>query len=143
MKKNKGFFGTIGGWLKRLFHGGSKVLADEMEENAKNMKVEEIVSPFKQIVRGFFERRLAVIALCVVIAMFLLVFIATIDIGMLQDGLNTRTWFFVQLLQTEISQHTVFACDRHDVGSNAHSQQIKKLINLFYSTQPFHGECGH
>ena len=75
MKKNKGFFGTIGGWFKRLFFGGSKTMADEMEENAKNMKVEEIVSPFKQIVRGFFERKLAVFALCVVIAMFRLVFI--------------------------------------------------------------------
>ena len=36
---------------------------------------EEIVSPVKQIVRGFMERKLAVGALCVVIAMFLLVFI--------------------------------------------------------------------
>lgn len=37
--------------------------------------VEEIVTPFKQIVRGFFERKIAVVALCVVLAMFLLVFI--------------------------------------------------------------------
>ena len=91
MKKNKGFFGTIGGWFKRLFHGGSKVLADEMEENAKNMKVEEIVSPFKQIVRGFFERRLAVIALCVVIAMFLLVFIGPLFMPKYYDSYTEVT----------------------------------------------------
>lgn len=46
----------------------------EAKRAAKN-DVEEIVSPVKQIVRGFMERKLAVGALCVVIAMFLLVFI--------------------------------------------------------------------
>lgn len=91
MKKNKGFFGTIGGWFKRLFFGGSKTMADEMEENAKNMKVEEIVSPFKQIVRGFFERKLAVFALCVVIAMFLLVFIGPLFMPKYYDSYTEVT----------------------------------------------------
>ncbi len=90
-KKNKGFFGTIGGWFKRLFFGGSKTMADEMEENAKNMKVEEIVSPFKQIVRGFFERKLAVFALCVVIAMFLLVFIGPLFMPKYYDSYTEVT----------------------------------------------------
>ena len=90
-KKNKGFFGTIGGWFKRLFFGGSKTMADEMEENAKNMKVEEIVSPFKQIVRGFLERKLAVFALCVVIAMFLLVFIGPLFMPKYYDSYTEVT----------------------------------------------------
>ena len=63
-------------WLGRLFFGGSKGLADDIEaKRAAKNDVEEIVSPVKQIVRGFMERKLAVGALCVVIAMFLLVFI--------------------------------------------------------------------
>lgn len=60
------------GWLKRCFFGGSRTLA---EEKADINKVEEIVSPGKQVVRNFFERKLAVFALCVVIGMFLFVFI--------------------------------------------------------------------
>ena len=105
MKKNKGFFGTIGGWFKRLFHGGSKVLADEMEENAKNMKVEEIVSPFKQIVRGFFERRLAVIALCVVIAMFLLVFIGPLFMPKYYDSYTEVTQQNVHPTMSMLSEY--------------------------------------
>ena len=67
MKKNT----KKGSWLKRLFFGGSKTLA---EENP-SLAVEEIVSPMKQIVRGFFERKLAVGALVVLVCMFLIVFI--------------------------------------------------------------------
>lgn len=58
------------GFLKRLFFGGSKTLADD------KFSVEEIISPGKQAVRSFMERKLAVFAACVVIAMFLFVFIA-------------------------------------------------------------------
>ena len=66
-------------WLGRLFFGGSKGLADDIEaKRAAKNDVEEIVSPVKQIVRGFMERKLAVGALCVVIAMFLLVFIGSL-----------------------------------------------------------------
>ncbi len=42
---------------------------------ANSIDVEEVVSPIQQIIRNFFERKLAVGALCVVIGMFLLVFI--------------------------------------------------------------------
>ena len=53
-------------WLGRLFFGGSKGLADDIEaKRAAKNDVEEIVSPVKQIVRGFMERKLAVGALCV------------------------------------------------------------------------------
>lgn len=41
-------------WLGRLFFGGSKGLADDIEaKRAAKNDVEEIVSPVKQIVRGF------------------------------------------------------------------------------------------
>ncbi len=75
-KQKKGFFGTIGGWIRRMFKGGSRDLADQMEAKQKeNLNVEEIVSPLKQIVRGFMERKLAVVALGVVILMFVTVFV--------------------------------------------------------------------
>ncbi len=66
--KKKNFFGRLCGWARRVFFGGSRDLANSID-------VEEVVSPVQQIVRNFFERKLAVGALCVVIAMFLLVFI--------------------------------------------------------------------
>ncbi len=66
--KKKNLFARIAGWGRRVFFGGSRELADSID-------VEEVVTPFQQIVRNFFERRLAVGALCVVIGMFLLVFI--------------------------------------------------------------------
>lgn len=68
-KKEKKTGKRPSGWLRRLFFGGSRTLADDIGD------VEEIVSPGKQIVRNFMERKLAVFALCVVIAMFLVVFI--------------------------------------------------------------------
>ena len=90
-KKNKGFFATIGGWFKRLFFGGSKVMADEMEEEKPDMTVEEIVSPLKQIVRGFFERRLAVGAMCVVLAMFVIVFVGPLFMPKYYDAYTEVT----------------------------------------------------
>ena len=69
---------TVFGWLKRAFFGASKEYAQqelERQEQARISDVQEIVSPGKQIVRNFLERKLAVFALCVVIAMFLFVFI--------------------------------------------------------------------
>ncbi len=66
--KKKNLFSRIGGWFRRAFFGGSRELANSVD-------VEEVVSPIQQIVRNFFERRIAVVALCVVLGMFLLVFI--------------------------------------------------------------------
>lgn len=65
--KKKNFFGRLSGWVRRVFFGGSRDLANSID-------VEEVVSPVGQIVRNFLERRLAVGALIVVILMFLLVF---------------------------------------------------------------------
>ncbi len=66
--KKKNFFGRLCGWARRAFFGGSRELADSVD-------VEEVVSPIQQIIRNFFERKIAVVALCVVVGMFLLVFI--------------------------------------------------------------------
>lgn len=73
MKEKKGFFATVGGWFRRAFRGGGNDLARELEMDPTK-DVEEIVSPFKQVVRGFMERKLAVGAMCVVLAMFILAF---------------------------------------------------------------------
>lgn len=69
---------TLFGWLKRTFFGASRELTEqerEEEARAHAEDVEEIVSPGKQIVRNFLEHKLAVAALCVVVLMFLFVFI--------------------------------------------------------------------
>ena len=75
------------GWLRRLFRGGSKTLV----EDNPSLAVEEIVSPMKQIVRGFFERKLAVIALVVLICMFILVFIGPLFMPRYYDSYTETT----------------------------------------------------
>ncbi|MDO4565030.1 MAG: ABC transporter permease subunit [Clostridia bacterium] len=77
-REKRGFFETIGGWCRRLFFGGANEYARESEEAKKKAATddsEDIVSPGKQVVRKFFSRKLAVGALCVVIAMFILVIV--------------------------------------------------------------------
>ena len=66
---------VLGVWLARIWKGGSKQLADEMDEKAKNMAVEEIVSPLQQVIRNFMDRKLAVGALILLISMFVSVFV--------------------------------------------------------------------
>lgn len=70
MKKNtssKGFAPL--NWLKRMFLGGSKVVAEEGERYD---------SPSKLAVKRFFRKPIAVIALIVLISMFLFVFIGPV-----------------------------------------------------------------
>lgn len=89
-KRSSGFFATLKRWGKRMFFGGGRTLADEIEEDRRNHEelseeemlerakaadVEEIVSPARQIFRNFCRRKSAVVAVFVVIAMFLTVFI--------------------------------------------------------------------
>lgn len=76
-------------WGKRFLFGGSKELADSMTNKAGD--VEEIVSPMKQIVRGFMDRKLAVFALIVVIAMFLLVFVGPFFMTNYSDAYTEST----------------------------------------------------
>lgn len=68
---------TLWGWLRRMVMGASKEYANEVEQKQENNinDVEEIISPTKQYVRNFLEHKLAVFALCVVIAMFITVFV--------------------------------------------------------------------
>ena len=64
------FFKTIGHWFKRMFCGASKDL-----KKANVFDVEKIESPAKMAVKTFFRRKLAVVALVVLISLFLFVFI--------------------------------------------------------------------
>ena len=68
------------GWLRRAFFGGSRTLTDEMLETDRFGQrqvsdVEVILSPGKQILKNFLEKKYAVVALVVVILMFILAFI--------------------------------------------------------------------
>lgn len=81
-KKNskKSFWKTLSSWISRTFFGASKNLSEDLSEEeakirAREADVEEIVSPFMQIVRNFFQKKLAVVALVGFLAMFLFVFI--------------------------------------------------------------------
>ena len=94
----RGFFATLAGWGKRMFFGGSNVLADEMElssedaaERARQADIEEVVSPARQIVRNFMKRKMAVVAVCVVAAMFLFVFIAPLFMPYYSDSYTEPT----------------------------------------------------
>ena len=72
-KKNtakKGVFSTLWRWTKRMFMGASKELSED-----DRFVVEKIESPSVMTVKAFFRRKLAVVALVVLLSMFLLVFI--------------------------------------------------------------------
>lgn len=69
-KKKKGVFSTLGGWCRRMFLGSAK--------DIDVLAVEEIVSPGRALVKKFLSRKLAVVALVVLISMFLLVFIGPV-----------------------------------------------------------------
>ena len=61
---------------RRLFFGGSRELADELEARQQDANsVEEIISPGRQIFNNFMEQKLAVFAFCLVTAIFLFVII--------------------------------------------------------------------
>ncbi len=89
----KGFFGTIGGWFRRLFFGGSNDLANQLnpEQAAKANDVEEIVSPGRQIVNNFLEKKLAVGALITLLVMFLVMFIGPMTMPRYYDSYTEVT----------------------------------------------------
>ena len=72
----KGFFATIGRWARRMFFGASNELANDV------LFVEKIESPSVMAVKAFFRRKLAVVALVILIAMFMLVFIGPLFVPM-------------------------------------------------------------
>lgn len=81
---------TVWRWIKRMFCGASKeLLKDDSKsdkENSdkndkrrnKNLEVEKIISPTRQVVNNFFRKPLAVISLVIVVGMFLFVIIGPI-----------------------------------------------------------------
>ncbi len=75
--EKKGFFATLGSWFKRMFFGASKELAD-----SEKFSVENIESPSKMAVKAFFRRKLAVVALVVLVGMFIFVFVGPFFIPM-------------------------------------------------------------
>ena len=66
----QGVFATLWRWTKRMFVGASKELTDD-----EKFAVEQIESPSMMAVKAFFRRRLAVVALVVLVSLFLFVFI--------------------------------------------------------------------
>ncbi len=86
MKKNKKNGSTHSSWLRRLFFGADKELAASADSQPNISDVEEIVSPTKQILRGFRERKLAMGALFIVIIMFILVFVVPIFMSDYSDS---------------------------------------------------------
>ncbi len=73
----KGFFATLARWGKRAFFGGSKELSDD-----EKFAVEKLESPSVMAVKAYFRRPIAVIALVVLIALFLFVFIGPLIVPM-------------------------------------------------------------
>lgn len=76
-KKNTGLFATLARWCKRMFFGASKELTDD-----EKFAVEKLESPSKTALKAFFRRKLAVVALVVLISLFLFVFIGPIVVPM-------------------------------------------------------------
>ena len=72
MAKNekKNVLSTLWRWTKRMFLGASKELSED-----DRFTVEKIESPSVMAVKAFFRRKLAVVALIVLISLFLFVFI--------------------------------------------------------------------
>ena len=66
----KGIFATLWRWTKRMVMGPAKELAED-----DRFVVEKIESPSVMAVKAFFRRKLAVVALVVLVSLFLFVFI--------------------------------------------------------------------
>ncbi len=77
-------------WLGRLFRGGSNTVADEMDA-ARAADVEAIVSPVRQVINNFLERKLAVGALILLLCMFLFVFIGPLFMPKYKDSYTEVT----------------------------------------------------
>ena len=74
------------GWLRGLFSSKKKA---EAQDDAMN--VEEIISPGRQVINNFLEKKLAVFALCFVIGMFLFVFIGPLFMPNYSDSYTEVT----------------------------------------------------
>ena len=90
-KKNSSFGATMKRWFARFWKGGANALADEMDEKKANMAVEDIVSPLQQVLRNFFERKMAVGALVILVFMFLSVFVGPLMMPKYYDAYTEVT----------------------------------------------------
>lgn len=81
--KRTGFFG-------RLFHSASAQFADEMDA-ARAADVEAIVSPGRQVLNNFLDRKLAVGALIVLIGMFIVMFVGPLFMPKYKDNYTDVT----------------------------------------------------
>lgn len=88
-KNSSGLGGTLKRWFLRLWKGGN-ALNDELNQK-ENMSVEDIVSPMQQVLRNFFDRKMAIIALVVLILMFLTVFIGPLFLPKYYDAYTEVT----------------------------------------------------
>lgn len=89
-KSSSGAAPRKGGFVSRLFRTGSNQLADEMDA-ARAADVEAIVSPARQILNNFFERKLAVGALILLVAMFAVMFIGPLFMPKYKDNYTDVT----------------------------------------------------
>ena len=91
----KGFFATMFCWMRRFVLGGSNDLAFEKEGPhalaASVSDVEEIVSPGRQILNNFLERKLAVGALILLVCMFVVMFIGPLFMPHYEDAYTEVT----------------------------------------------------
>ena len=89
----KGVFATVGSWFRRLWRGGSNDLADQMNvtTESKASDVEEIVSPGRQILNNFLERKLAVGAAITLICMFIIMFVGPLMMPKYYDAYTEVT----------------------------------------------------
>ncbi len=79
-----------GNWFTRLFHTGSSNMADEMDA-ARASDVEAIVSPVRQVLNRFFDRKLAVGALIVLVMMFIIMFVGPLFMPKYKDSYTEVT----------------------------------------------------
>ena len=100
-----GFFATLGRWGKRMFFGASKELSDE-----EKFAVEKLESPSVMAVKTFFRRKLAVVALIVLISLFLFVIIGPYIVPMDEN--------FTDPLQANIAPNYSFLSVPDELADN-------------------------
>ena len=100
-----GFFATLARWGKRMFFGASKELTDE-----EKFAVEKLESPSVMAVKTFFRRKLAVVALIVLISLFLFVFIGPYIVPMDEN--------FTDPLQANIAPNYSFLSVPDELADN-------------------------
>ncbi len=86
-EKKSSVLGTLGSWIKRAVFGGGNAHAMETDIN----KVEDIITPSRQMFNNFMERKLAVFALAVVVGMFLFVFVGPLFMPRYADAYTEVT----------------------------------------------------